>query len=70
VVDILLREHNHGALGAYAFAEVPRIGETINLRQTDKSTYFQVFDVEHVLTDPTKPASVNVSVKRVVKWPM
>jgi hypothetical protein len=69
VVEILLREHLHGAIGAYTFDQVPRIGETINLRQTDKSTYFEITDVEHVVTDPAKPANVTVSVKRVVKWP-
>jgi hypothetical protein len=68
-VEILLREHNHGAIGAYVFGEVPRIGETINVRQTDKSTYFEVIDVEHIITDPANPADVAVSVKRVVKWP-
>ena len=69
MVEILLREHLHGAIGAYTFDQVPRIGETINLRQTDKSTYFEITDVEHVVTDPAKPANVTVSVKRVVKWP-
>jgi hypothetical protein len=29
MVELLLREHNHDAIGMYAFGEVPRIGETI-----------------------------------------
>ena len=69
MVELLLREHLHGAIGAYMFEQVPRIGETINLRHTGKSAYFEVTDVEHLVTDPTKPANVTVSVKRVVKWP-
>jgi hypothetical protein len=69
VAEILLREHLHGPIGAYTFEQVPRIGETIHLRHTEKNTYFEVTDVEHVVTDPAKPADVNISVKRVVKWP-
>ena len=42
-----MHEHNHGALGSYAFEHLPSIGDTINIRQTDKSTYFSVVDVEH-----------------------
>ena len=69
MVEVLLREHNHGAIGAYAFQQLPTIDQTINMRQMDKSTYFEVIAVEHIIREPGKPASVTVSVKRVVKWP-
>lgn len=66
---VLLREHGIGALGTYTFEHLPRIGDTINVRQADKNTYFQVADVEHVITDPGKSADTIVVVKRVVRWP-
>lgn len=69
MIQVLLREHNHGAIGGYTFEALPRIGDTINIRQKDKSTFFQVSDVEHVITDSGKPADAIVVVKRVVKWP-
>lgn len=66
MVGILLREHLHGSIGPYAFAQVPRISEATKRTQ---SAYFEVTEVEHVIADPLKPANVTVSVKRVVKWP-
>lgn len=67
MVQVLLREHGLGVIGAYIFGESPRIGETINVRQADESAYFVVIAVEHLVTDPAKPASLIASVKREVK---
>ena len=69
MIQVLLREHNHGAIGNYTFEELPRIGDTINLSQLGKATYFEVIIVEHLVTDSAKPADVAISVKRVVRWP-
>jgi len=66
---LLVREHGIGVLGRYTFGHLPRIGDTINIRQADKSSYFQVSDVEHVVSDPEVPAEAIVVVKRVVRWP-
>ena len=66
---LLLREHGIGTLGNYRFEHLPRVGDTINIRQAEKSAYFQVSEVEHVVIDPEKPATAVVVVKRVVKWP-
>jgi hypothetical protein len=66
---LLLREHGIGTLGTYRFEHLPRIGDTINIRQKDKCAYFQVSDVEHVVTDPEAPATAIIVVKRVVRWP-
>ena len=66
---VLVREHGIGALGRYEFKHLPRIGDTINIRQADKSSYFQVNDVEYIVIDPEIPAEVIVVVKRVVRWP-
>ena len=49
---LVVLEHGIGILGKYAFEHLPRIGDTINIRQAGKSSYFQVNDVEHVVTDP------------------
>ena len=56
-------------LANYRFEHLPRVGDTINIRQAEKSAYFQVSEVEHVVTDPEKPAAAVVVVKRVVRWP-
>jgi len=66
---LLVTEHGIGVLGRYTFEHLPRIGDTISIRQADKSSYFQVSDVEHVVTDPEVPAEPVVVVKRVVRWP-
>jgi len=66
---LLLREHGIGTIGKYEFEHLPRIGDTISIRQPDKSAYFQVSDVEHVVTDPETPAAAIIVVKRVVRWP-
>jgi hypothetical protein len=66
---LVLREYGIGVLGKYSFQYLPRIGDTIQIRQADKSSYFQVSDVEHVVIDPEVSAEAIVVVKRVVKWP-
>ena len=60
---------NMGLSALNTFEELPRIGDTINLRQMNKSTFFEIVVVEHLVTDPTKPADVAITAKRVVKWP-
>lgn len=66
---LVVLEHGIGVLGKYAFEHLPRIGDTINIRQAGKSSFFQVNDVEHVVMDPEIPAKTIVVVKRVVRWP-
>jgi len=61
---VILRESGHPPIGNYTFERVPVSGEIISIRQMDQAVYFEVAAIEHVITDPGKPADVFVTVKR------